>query len=98
MNNKKFFYLKTLFLIFGLILINCVITIDVQANERTIEDGIYEIETKVNNNKVIEVIDASKISGANVQIFERNTNADCQKVEVCKYLKEIQMQIVRKWK
>ena len=48
---------------------------------KTIEDGIYEIETALDSNKVLDVLDASKISGANVQIFTRN-NAHCQKVEV----------------
>ncbi len=52
---------------------------------KTIEDGTYEIETGADSNKVIDVIDASKISGGNVQIFTRNINAECQKVEV-KYL------------
>ena len=52
---------------------------------KTIEDGTYEIETGVDSNKVVEVIEASKISGGNVQIFTRNSNADCQKVNV-KYL------------
>ena len=53
--------------------------------KQTIEDGLYEIETKVSSNKVLEVIDASQVSGANVQIFTRNKQADCQKVRV-KYL------------
>ena len=48
---------------------------------KTIEDGIYEIETALDSNKVLDVLDASKISGANVQIFTRN-NAECQKVQV----------------
>ena len=49
---------------------------------QTIEDGLYEIETKLDSNKVVEVIDASEVSGANVQIFTRNSNANCQKVQV----------------
>ena len=47
--------------------------------ERTIEDGIYEIELGLTNQKVVEVRDASEYSGGNVQIFARN-NAKCQKV------------------
>ena len=49
--------------------------------EKTIEDGIYEIETGVSNNKVIDVINATTVSGGNVQIFSRN-NAKCQKATV----------------
>ena len=52
---------------------------------KTIEDGVYQIETGVDTNKVIEVRDATKISGGNVQIFAKNEKADCQKVKV-KYL------------
>ena len=54
--------------------------------KKTIEDGIYEIETGVSNNKVIEVINATTESGGNVQIFSRN-NAKCQKVAI-KYVGE----------
>jgi len=49
--------------------------------KQTIKDGIYEIEIGVDNQKVIEVIDAKTFSGANVQIFKRS-NVPCQKVEV----------------
>ena len=48
---------------------------------QTISDGLYEIETGVDSNKVLDVIDANTYSGANVQIFTRN-NANCQKVQV----------------
>lgn len=51
---------------------------------KAIDDGVYAIETGVNSNKVLDVIDAVKYSGGNVQIFTKN-NARCQKVEV-KYL------------
>ena len=53
--------------------------------QKTIEDGMYEIETGVDSNKVLEVINAYTYSGANVQIFTRNNNANCQKVNV-KYM------------
>ena len=52
---------------------------------RTIEDGIYQIETGVDSNKVLDVINAYTYSGANVQIFTKNSSADCQKVNV-KYI------------
>ncbi len=51
---------------------------------QTIADGEYEIETKVNSNKVLEVYGAEKRAGANVQINERN-NSKNQRVNV-KYL------------
>lgn len=47
-----------------------------------IEDGLYEIETKVDSQKVIEVRDATQESGGNVQIFRKNNNANCQKVQI----------------
>ena len=49
-----------------------------------IADGLYVIETAVNSNAAVEVRDASKYSGGNVQIFRKN-NAKCQKV----YIKHI---------
>ena len=49
--------------------------------KKVIEDGIYEIETKVDTNKVIDVYASSKESGANVQIYTRN-NTNCQRVNV----------------
>ena len=47
-------------------------------NERTIPDGIYEIEIELDSNKAVEVKNASEYSGGNVQIFKKN-NAKCQK-------------------
>ena len=49
--------------------------------EQTIEDGKYEIELALDSNKVVEVLDASMYSGANVQVFQRN-NANCQRVNI----------------
>ena len=49
--------------------------------EKILTDGIYEIEIGMNNQKVIEVVDAKTYSGANVQVFSRS-NVGCQKVEV----------------
>ena len=49
--------------------------------ERTVSDGIYEIELALDSNKVVEVLDASQYSGGNVQIYQRN-NAECQRVEI----------------
>ena len=49
---------------------------------QTIEDGLYEIETKLDSNKVLDVINASKTSGGNVQIYAKNSSANCQKVQI----------------
>ena len=51
-----------------------------------IQDGIYTIETGINSNKAIDVIDAATYSGGNVQIFNKN-NARCQTV-IIKYVGE----------
>lgn len=48
---------------------------------QTLEDGQYEIETAVDSNKAIDVIDASMVSGGNVQIYTKN-NALCQNVNI----------------
>ena len=79
---KKMLKMK-LFVLIGFVL--CCFSCSNGNDEKIIEDGTYEIQTGVDSNKVIEVINASKISGANVQIFTRNTSADCQKVNV-KYI------------
>ena len=55
------------------------------AGEQSIADGVYEIEVGVDSNKVLDVINAYTYSGANVQIFTKNSSADCQKVNV-KYI------------
>ena len=41
------------------------------ANSQVIENGIYEIEWRVNNNKVVDISAASKETGANVQIWDK---------------------------
>ena len=52
--------------------------------EKTIEDGMYIIRSKIDNNHVIDVSEGSKQNCANIQLYEYNeTNA--QKFEV-KYL------------
>ena len=48
---------------------------------QTIANGLYEIELALDSNKVVEVIDASQASGANVQIFQRN-DCNCQRVYI----------------
>ena len=53
---------------------------------RTIEDGLYEIETGIDSNKAIEISKASSSKAANVQIYAKN-NALCQQVEI-KYLND----------
>ncbi len=55
--------------------------VQTRAGKQTIADGVYEIELALDSNKVVEVIDATKISGGNVQVFKRN-NAKCQKVQI----------------
>ena len=63
----------------SIIVILCIIfgTNRVQAtetwsNKQIIEDGIYEIETKIDSNMVIDISEASTKDGANVQIWERS--------------------------
>ena len=51
---------------------------------KTIEEGLYEIETEVDSNKAIDVVGSSSSKNANVQIYTKN-NALCQQVEI-KYL------------
>ena len=53
---------------------------------KTIEDGLYEIETKINTQKVLDVDGAKTASGANVQIYSRN-NTRCQRANI-KYLND----------
>ena len=43
----------------------------VQAVTPPIDNGIYEIETTINNNKVLDISAASTATGANVQIWDR---------------------------
>ncbi|MBE6966235.1 MAG: hypothetical protein E7441_09420 [Ruminococcaceae bacterium] len=45
---------------------------NVSNNGRTIDDGIYVIETKLNRDYVLDVSDASTENGANVQIWKKN--------------------------
>ena len=52
-----------------------------EKGNKTIENGIYEIGIGVNSNKVLEVSNSYKYSGANVQIYEKN-NAKSQKVQI----------------
>jgi len=79
---KKRKILFMIAIIFSVIFIDKISFATEQKKEqRVIEDGIYEIETVVSNDKVIEIIDASQFSGANAQIFTRS-NAKCQSVEI----------------
>ena len=55
--------------------------IETVKGEKTIEDGVYEIQLALDSNKVVEVVDAVTYSGGNVQVFKRN-NAKCQKVKI----------------
>ena len=48
---------------------------------KTVEDGLYEIELALDSNKVVEVLEASQISGGNVQIYQRN-DCNCQRVHI----------------
>ena len=49
--------------------------------EKTIEDGIYKINTKLNLNKYIDISAGSKENGANVQIWD-NSEVDQQKFQI----------------
>ena len=46
-----------------------------------IEEGLYEIESSINNNNAIEVVNGNTFSGANVQVNNKNKNSN-QKVIV----------------
>ena len=48
---------------------------------QTVANGLYEIELALDSNKVVEVLDASQASGANVQIYQRN-DCNCQRVHI----------------
>lgn len=50
-------------------------------NTRPIEDGIYYIASKVNNNQVIDIKNGSTLNGANVQLYAKN-NTNAQKYKV----------------
>ncbi len=53
----------------------------VDENELVIENGIYEIEAKIDNGKVLDISGASTLSKANVQIWERS-NVYQQRFEI----------------
>ena len=52
--------------------------------EKTIEDGTYVIKSGVNNDFVLDIVGASKVSGANLQLY-KNASAEQQRFNV-KYL------------
>ncbi len=52
-----------------------------EAPKQTIEDGIYIISTKLNNDYVLDISEASKENGANVQLW-KNSNVEQQKFKV----------------
>lgn len=53
----------------------------IENSSQIIEPGIYEIYTKINDTKVIDIQDVSLKNGGNVQIYER-TNAINQKFKL----------------
>ena len=66
---RKFIISSFIFFVFFLCLMHKK---NVQAvNFQVVENGIYEIETKIDSDKVIDISEASKTSTANVQIWER---------------------------
>lgn len=79
---KKLFFMIFVFVFF--LGIGCFKDKIFASEPRLLEDGIYEIETAVDENKVLDVYAASNYSGANVQIYERN-NTYCQKVYIKYY-------------
>lgn len=74
-------------LVIGIFTFILLLIVSIYANpvkameEQKIDDGIYEIEVGVDGSKALDVIDASTISGGNVQIYTKN-NGKCQKVKV----------------
>lgn len=55
--------------------------IDEIVAEKTIENGIYNIKTKIDENKVLDVNEGSNRDGANIQIYQ-NTNVKQQKFNI----------------
>ena len=53
---------------------------------KTIEDGTYIIKSGVNNDYVLDIVGASKVSGANLQLY-KNASAEQQRFNV-KYLSD----------
>jgi len=81
-NMKKLYQIASIFIIIILFLNQIEYSFAAETKDsKIITDGIYEIETAVNEEKVVEVRDASQYSGGNVQIFAKN-NAKCQKVKI----------------
>lgn len=51
-------------------------------DKRTIEDGIYEINSNLNINKTLDIVGATSDNGGNTQIYQRNgTNAQKFKIK-----------------
>ena len=67
MSKLKKFAVMLLLIIFSIFPIKVLAV----ANSQVIENGIYEIEWRVNNNKVVDISAASKETGANVQIWDK---------------------------
>lgn len=62
---------KILLITIGLIFILGFLSKVEAANSQVLENGIYEIETNINTNKVIDISAASTAQGANVQIWDK---------------------------
>ena len=56
----------------------------VVAENKIVEDGTYVIKSAINNDYVLDVVGASKVSGGNVQLY-KNASADQQRF-IVKYL------------
>ena len=78
---KKEYRAIIIMLAFVLVMVGYMWINQVQASSQNITDGIYEIEVGTDDKKAIDVIDAKRISGGNVQIFTKN-NGDCQKIKI----------------
>ncbi len=61
-------------------------------SKKTIEDGVYEIKSAINNKYVLDVLGASKDNGANVQLYEYS-NVEQKKFKVT-YLEDGYYQII----
>ena len=67
--------------IFFILLINNTVFASNEINKKSIEDGIYTIKSAVNEKFVLDVYDASKKDGANVELWT-NHGANNQKFNV----------------
>ncbi len=81
--------IKKVFIVITILLFNFAITIPTftkATSGQTIDNGIYEIETTINSNKVLDISGAETKIGANVQIWDK-CNGGQQRFQIT-YLKD----------